>query len=52
EVTHIWDCQIAPDGVKVKNLAFDVTPAKYVTGIITEKGVFSPEDLHKLKDMR
>ena len=52
EVTHIWDCQIAPDGVKVKNLAFDVTPAKYVTGIITEKGVFSPEDLYKLKDMR
>ena len=37
EVTHVFDCQIAPDGVKVRNIAFDVTPAKYVTGIITEK---------------
>ncbi len=50
EVTHIFGFQIAPEGVKVKNLAFDVTPAKYVTGIITEKGVFRPEDLHKLNE--
>ncbi len=50
EVTHVFDCQIAPDGVKVRNIAFDVTPAKYVTGIITEKGVFKPEDLHKLNE--
>ncbi len=48
EVTHIFGCHIAPEGVKVRNIAFDVTPAKYVTGIITEKGVFRPEDLHKL----
>jgi methylthioribose-1-phosphate isomerase len=50
EVTHIFGCQIAPEGVKVRNLAFDVTPARYVTGIITEKGVFRPEDLHKLNE--
>lgn len=50
EVTHVFDCHIAPDGVKVRNIAFDVTPAKYVTGIITEKGVFRPEDLHKLNE--
>ena len=50
EVTHVFDCQIAPDGVKVRNIAFDVTPAKYVTGIITEKGVFRPGDLHKLNE--
>jgi methylthioribose-1-phosphate isomerase len=50
EVTHIFGCQIAPEGVKVRNIAFDVTPAKYVTGIITEKGVFRPEDLHKLNE--
>ncbi|RJQ48691.1 MAG: S-methyl-5-thioribose-1-phosphate isomerase [Nitrospiraceae bacterium] len=50
EVTHIFDCNIAPEGVKVRNLAFDVTPAKYITGIITEKGVFRPEDLHKLNE--
>ena len=50
EVTHIFECHIAPAGVKVRNLAFDVTPAKYITGIITEKGVFRPEDLYKLKE--
>lgn len=50
EVTHIFECHIAPQGVQVRNLAFDVTPAKYVTGIITEKGVFRPEDLHKLNE--
>jgi len=48
EVTHLFGQRIAPEGVKVRNPAFDVTPAKYVTGIITEKGVFRPEDLHKL----
>ncbi len=51
EVTVIGGCRIAPDGVDVRNLAFDVTPARYVTGIITEKGVFKPEDLYKLKEM-
>jgi len=49
EVTCIWGHRVAPDGVKVRNLAFDVTPARYITGIITEKGVFKPKDLHKLK---
>jgi methylthioribose-1-phosphate isomerase len=49
EVTHIFGkCQIAPDGIKVRNIAFDVTPHKYVTAIITEKGVFKPRDLKKL----
>jgi methylthioribose-1-phosphate isomerase len=49
EVTSIFGCQIAPRGVKVRNLAFDVTPARYITGIITEKGIFKPEELHKIK---
>ena len=49
EVTHIFGrCRIAPDNVKVRNMAFDVTPAKYVTAIITEKGAFRPKDLKKL----
>ena len=48
EVTHIFGCQIAPDGIKVKNIAFDVTPHRYVTAIITEKGAFRPIDLKKL----
>ncbi|MFC1770059.1 S-methyl-5-thioribose-1-phosphate isomerase, partial [Nitrospirota bacterium] len=46
EVTNInGQCKVAPEGIKVRNIAFDVTPAKYVTGIITEKGVFKPEHL-------
>ncbi len=49
EVTHIFGtCRIAPEGVKVRNLAFDVTPAAYVTAIITEKGAFRPDDLKAL----
>jgi methylthioribose-1-phosphate isomerase len=39
EVTHLAGLQIAPGGVKVRNPAFDVTPARYITAIITEKGV-------------
>lgn len=51
EVTHIFNkVQIAPDGVKVANPAFDVTPARYITAIITEKGAFHPKDIHKLAD--
>jgi methylthioribose-1-phosphate isomerase len=39
--------QIVPDGSHALNIAFDVTPARYVTGIITERGVCaaSPEGL-------
>jgi methylthioribose-1-phosphate isomerase len=49
EVTHIFGkFRIAPEGVKVRNIAFDVTPHKYVTAIITEKGAFRPRDLKKL----
>jgi methylthioribose-1-phosphate isomerase len=51
EVTHVCGkVQIAPDGVKVANPAFDVTPARYITAIITEKGAFHPKDVHKLTD--
>ncbi len=39
EVTHVYDAQIAPDGVRVAHPAFDVTPAELVTAIITEAGV-------------
>lgn len=39
EVTHLKGQRVAPEGVKVRNPAFDVTPARLVTGIITEKGV-------------
>jgi methylthioribose-1-phosphate isomerase len=39
EVTHIAGKAIVPDGVQVENPAFDVTPAKYVTAIVTERGI-------------
>jgi methylthioribose-1-phosphate isomerase len=39
EVTHIAGKQMVPDGVGVENPAFDVTPAKYVAAIITERGI-------------
>jgi methylthioribose-1-phosphate isomerase len=46
EVTHVrGKASIAPDGVEVFNPAFDVTPARLITGIITEKGIFKPSEL-------
>ncbi len=48
EVTTFWGRRAAPEGVKALNLAFDVTPARYVTAIITEKGAFRPRDLKRL----
>jgi methylthioribose-1-phosphate isomerase len=40
EVTHALGTRIAPEGVRAANPAFDVTPYRYVSAIITEKGVF------------
>ncbi len=42
EVTHISGIRIAPEGISVLNPAFDVTPAEYVTAIITEFGIIKP----------
>ena len=39
EVTHSYGVQVTPDNVGIENPAFDVTPAKYITAIITERGV-------------
>jgi methylthioribose-1-phosphate isomerase len=39
EVTHVFGVPIAPEGTRVQNPAFDVTPNRYVTAIITERGV-------------
>jgi len=51
EVTYIFGkVQIAPDNVNVANPAFDVTPARYITAIITEKGAFHSKDIQKLAD--
>lgn len=46
EVTSIHGSHaVAPAGVAVYNPAFDVTPAELITGIITERGVFKPQEL-------
>jgi len=39
EVTHLHGVQVTPHGVLIENPAFDVTPAKYITAIVTERGV-------------
>jgi methylthioribose-1-phosphate isomerase len=39
EITHAFGKQTAPSGIEVYNPAFDVTPAKYIKGIITERGI-------------
>lgn len=42
EVTHVGPNRLTPEGAHIRNPAFDVTPAKYVTAIITERGVAHP----------
>jgi methylthioribose-1-phosphate isomerase len=39
EVTHVGSNRLTPDGAQIRNPAFDVTPAQYVTAIITERGI-------------
>ncbi len=39
EVTHVNGRKIAPDGVNAYNPAFDITPSRYITGIVTENGI-------------
>ena len=53
EVTHFAGKQVAPTGVEVENPAFDVTPARYIKAIITERGVATApfeESLRKLAE--
>jgi len=42
EVTHVGEKRLAPDGARARNPAFDVTPARLVTAIVTEAGVARP----------
>jgi len=51
EVTHLGEVAIAPGGTAVENPAFDVTPNRYISAIITERGLARPpytESLRKL----
>ncbi|CAF0793546.1 unnamed protein product [Rotaria sordida] len=47
EMTSIKGINIAAEGVQVWNPAFDITPAHLITGIITEHGVFKPDELEE-----
>ena len=52
EVTQFAGKRVAPNGVKVYNPAFDITPAHYITAIVTERQIFRPpykETLGELK---
>jgi methylthioribose-1-phosphate isomerase len=51
EVTHLAGKQVAPTNVKVENPAFDVTPHKYVSAIITERGVARAEYAKSLREL-
>ena len=51
EVTHANGKQMTPDGVGIENPAFDVTPAKYIAAIITERGVLRAPFAESIKAM-
>ena len=51
EVTTIAGKLMTPEGVQIENPAFDVTPAKYVTGIVTERGIARAPYDRSLKEM-
>jgi len=42
EISYSFGKQMVPDGVRIYNPAFDVTPAPLITGIVTEKGIIHP----------
>jgi methylthioribose-1-phosphate isomerase len=48
EVTHMAGAQMTPTGARIRNPAFDVTPHKYITAIITERGVYKPPFIDSL----
>lgn len=52
EVRKVGDCLIAPPQVRVRNPAFDVTPARFVTAIITERGIVYPPFEDSLEALR
>jgi methylthioribose-1-phosphate isomerase len=51
EVTHLQGVRVAPEGTEVRNPAFDVTPNRYVTAIITERGVARAPYTESLREL-
>ncbi len=51
EVTHMHGVRVAPEGTEARNPAFDVTPNRYVTAIITERGVARAPYTESLREL-
>ena len=51
EVTHVGPSRLTPEGARIRNPAFDVTPAKYITAIITERGIVRPPFVESLAQL-
>jgi methylthioribose-1-phosphate isomerase len=49
EVSHLGSARLTPEGAHIRNPAFDVTPHRYITGFITERGIFKPPFAESLK---
>jgi methylthioribose-1-phosphate isomerase len=49
EVTHLRSWRLTPVGARIRNPAFDVTPHRYIAGIVTEKGIFRDPYTESLK---
>jgi methylthioribose-1-phosphate isomerase len=50
EVSHLGSSRLTPIGAHIRNPAFDVTPHRYITGIITERGILRPPYTDSLRD--
>ena len=50
EITHLGPTRLTPDGAKVWNPAFDITPHRYIAGIITERGIARPQYSESLRE--
>jgi methylthioribose-1-phosphate isomerase len=49
EVSHLGSARLTPEGAHIRNPAFDVTPHRYIAGIITERGIYKPPYAESLK---
>ncbi len=49
EVSHVRAMRVTPEGAAIRNPAFDVTPHRYVSGIITERGICRPPYVESLR---
>src|SRR5207247_2352830 len=49
EVTHLGASRLTPEGAKIRNPAFDITPYRYIAGVLTARGIFRPPYSESLK---